>query len=136
MYKYIRFHKVISLTVQEKCKNEYKIKLPPCLFKHHTMKVHKGVKITHSHRIHYIQLSHQLYAPLNRRPDGHQRRSGHINDEKHFLFLPVPEIEQFLGRPVRSRVRIPISLSRLQYGQSVVPKTMQTNSNKFQIFKF
>lgn len=101
------------------------------------MQVDKGVKITHSHPIHYIQLRLQLYAPFNRRTDEHQRRSAYINDEKHFLFLPVTEIKpQFLGRSVRSQVTIPISLSRLQYVQYVVPKTIQTNSNKFQIFKF
>jgi hypothetical protein len=69
------------------------------------MKVYKGVKITHSRPLHYMQVSHQLYAPLNRRPDGHQRQYGYFNDEKRFL--PAPEIEpQFLVRPVRSQVTI------------------------------
>ena len=107
-YKYIWFLKVISLIVQQKCKNEYKIKLSPCLFKHHTMKVHKGVKITHSRPIHYLQVSRSALH------HGHQRQSGYFNDEKHFL--PMLEIKpQFLSRPVRSQVTIPISLSQLKY---------------------
>lgn len=42
---------------------------------------------------------------------------------------PCRKSKQFLGRPVRSQVTIPISVSRLQYGQHVVPKDRPTATN-------